>query len=320
MCLQPLLLAQARLPFTQIAAPLRATRKGHAIHIRNSGRQQCYKFAPSTVDRQKQTRKRFKKSLQSKAQTLRHCQSCRLQRAASAGSEIRFYVGMLKNMPTLHSKGRDCKLRLLPSSYFGDNKFKNPKMFKESKWGTEGLESMMGDPEQPLTLADFDDYILRLGRTSPTPADAMRFAVFQMHLEIQEHEWPKLILRRFMIDRDGTAEAALHARTKVPLEILRQMKAAAALIVANPDSMAKFMADLAPIYLRGSAPPLQKGTFTVMKPVFPKGPPNCAHCQCGDTESRKLKFCVRCRSVRYCCVDHQKADWPLHKTVCKEPK
>ena len=193
-------------------------------------------------------------------------------------------------------------------------------MFKESKWVTKGLESMIGDSDQPMTLADFDDYILRLGRNSPTPADAMRFGVLQMRLDIQEQDLPKLILRRFMIDKDGTAEATLLAYTKVPLAMLRQMRAAAASIVAKPDLLAKFMADLAPIYLRGSASPLQKGTFTVMKPVFPNGPPNCAHCQCGDTESRKLKFCVRCRSVRYCCVDHQKADWPLHKTVCKEPK
>ncbi len=66
-----------------------------------------------------------------------------------------------------------------------------------------------------LTLADFDDYVLRLGRNSPTPADAMRFGMLSMRLDIQEQDMPKVILRRFMIDVDGTAEAALHANTKI---------------------------------------------------------------------------------------------------------
>jgi hypothetical protein len=190
-------------------------------------------------------------------------------------------------------------------------------MFKRDKQGAEWFESMMGDNAQPLTLADFDDYLLRLGRNSPTPADAMRFGMLSMRLDIQDQDMPKVILRRFMIDVDGTAEAALHANTKIDVGILRQMKAVAAAIVADPRKSAKFMADLVPVYTRVKESPFQPGSTEVLKPVFLGGKPNCAHCGCGDTESSKLKFCARCRSVRYCCVDHQKLDWPEHKKVCK---
>jgi hypothetical protein len=191
-------------------------------------------------------------------------------------------------------------------------------MFKPSKSGTLGFESMMGDHDQPLTLSDFDDYVMRLWRNSPTPADAMRFGMLQLRLTIREEDRPKVILRRFMIDKSETAVESLHKHTKIPIQILQHMKAQAAKIASNPDAMASFLADLAPIYQTNAAAPLEKGSFCVMKPTFAGGPPPCAHCGCGDSESRKLKTCARCRSVRYCCLDHQKADWPIHQKVCKE--
>jgi hypothetical protein len=190
-------------------------------------------------------------------------------------------------------------------------------MFKPSKSGTESFQSVM-DSDQPLTQADLDDYILRLGKTSPTPADAMRFGMLSMRLKIQDQDFPKLVLRRFMIDKSESAEAALQQFSKVPLELLRQMKAHAAKIASNPVMLASFLAELAPFYKVDATAPSDKGSYLVLKPTFLNGPPPCAHCGCIETESCKLKFCARCRSVRYCSVDHQRADWPVHQKVCKE--
>lgn len=41
--------------------------------------------------------------------------------------------------------------------------------------------------------------------------------------------------------------------------------------------------------------------------------PACA--VCASTEA--LKCCGRCRTVFYCCVEHQKADWKAHKAFCR---
>jgi hypothetical protein len=180
-------------------------------------------------------------------------------------------------------------------------------------WGDDGKPVVSDFADQPLTLADFDDYVLGVGRTSRT----WRFTVLEMRLNIQQQDQPKVILRRFMIDSEETAEAALHAHTKVPLEILKQMKAAAAEIIADPERHARFMADLVPVYTRRTSSSLQKGPNEAKKPALIDGPRICAHCGCGDTESCKLKSCARCRSVRYCCADHQKTDWPEHQKVCK---
>lgn len=41
---------------------------------------------------------------------------------------------------------------------------------------------------------------------------------------------------------------------------------------------------------------------------------------CGNCQRRpatKLKLCSRCRAVRYCGVECQRADWPAHKLLCK---
>ena len=40
----------------------------------------------------------------------------------------------------------------------------------------------------------------------------------------------------------------------------------------------------------------------------------CGHC--GESISRRM-LCSKCRSVAYCCKDHQVAAWPEHKLLCK---
>ncbi|KAL7417659.1 hypothetical protein BDY24DRAFT_375639 [Mrakia frigida] len=36
-------------------------------------------------------------------------------------------------------------------------------------------------------------------------------------------------------------------------------------------------------------------------------------------EGDEMLACAKCRAVRYCCKDHQRADWKRHKRLCFEP-
>lgn len=55
------------------------------------------------------------------------------------------------------------------------------------------------------------------------------------------------------------------------------------------------------------------------------GAPRCANCALpastveSDGPSVRLKACGRCKLIRYCSVDCQKADWVNHKSVCELP-
>lgn len=42
----------------------------------------------------------------------------------------------------------------------------------------------------------------------------------------------------------------------------------------------------------------------------------CARCYKTATRNQPLKACSRCRIVKYCSAECQKAKWPFHKTVC----
>lgn len=41
-----------------------------------------------------------------------------------------------------------------------------------------------------------------------------------------------------------------------------------------------------------------------------------AACTTMEQSAGQHKLCSRCRTVRYCCVDHQRQDWKLHKPHC----
>ncbi len=43
----------------------------------------------------------------------------------------------------------------------------------------------------------------------------------------------------------------------------------------------------------------------------------CGIAECGVTAD--LKVCTTCRLRNYCCKEHQKADWKVHKLYCKAP-
>ena len=45
----------------------------------------------------------------------------------------------------------------------------------------------------------------------------------------------------------------------------------------------------------------------------------CHHChKWGDT--KKILKCRGCLHARYCCKEHQVADWAKHKVICKQLK
>ena len=45
----------------------------------------------------------------------------------------------------------------------------------------------------------------------------------------------------------------------------------------------------------------------------------CALASCAACESHEAQFkrCAACKTVCYCCREHQVADWPAHKAACK---
>ena len=49
---------------------------------------------------------------------------------------------------------------------------------------------------------------------------------------------------------------------------------------------------------------------------------DCALPSCSKTETSVKEFagCTGCRSVVYCCVEHQALDWKAHKKACREKK
>ena len=68
---------------------------------------------------------------------------------------------------------------------------------------------------------------------------------------------------------------------------------------------------------------LAKNQQTAAADVARHGLRNCTLPACGATEPhpRFFKCCSRCRSVVYCCAEHQKEDWPRHKRTdkCTKP-
>lgn len=43
---------------------------------------------------------------------------------------------------------------------------------------------------------------------------------------------------------------------------------------------------------------------------------SCSFCGKKETTKEPLKRCSRCKISSYCCVEHQKQDWPKHKLIC----
>ncbi|KLO15098.1 hypothetical protein SCHPADRAFT_902668 [Schizopora paradoxa] len=60
----------------------------------------------------------------------------------------------------------------------------------------------------------------------------------------------------------------------------------------------------------------------MMKAQLEKGVEICKSAKCSVSAKsigHELMQCSRCKCVRYCCIEHQRADWPEHKRLCFQP-
>ena len=46
-------------------------------------------------------------------------------------------------------------------------------------------------------------------------------------------------------------------------------------------------------------------------------PGACFVCKATPPAGGSLSRCANCRMIKYCSKEHQKMDWPIHKTICK---
>ena len=67
------------------------------------------------------------------------------------------------------------------------------------------------------------------------------------------------------------------------------------------------------------APEHRKHTATLENSLTAAGLRRCALPGCGAKEAHPAHFksCAACRTVVYCCREHQVAGWPAHKKACK---
>ena len=43
-------------------------------------------------------------------------------------------------------------------------------------------------------------------------------------------------------------------------------------------------------------------------------------CRLCGVPALRLRRCTRCKDARYCCVEHQRLDWKVHRDVCRKSK
>jgi hypothetical protein len=71
--------------------------------------------------------------------------------------------------------------------------------------------------------------------------------------------------------------------------------------------------------LRKEAESLRESIQTQIKTSEPERLKVCEICArtAEEVGKEKLHICGKCRNVRYCSVECQRAHWPIHKPVCK---
>jgi hypothetical protein len=181
---------------------------------------------------------------------------------------------------------------------------------KIDKKATKYFSNPSNEP-QKLTLADVDDYLLRIGKPSPTQNDCWRFfslqSIISPTFSATEDGKAWLLMRKFMIDPDANTFYKLTEK---------QLRTTRLLLEAFSEDEAKlqdFLEKGDVILSRQSSSQLPT---TVMKPVSLNGK-RCKLCNVKEDESVKILTCGKCRSVYYCNKDHQIEDWKAHKKDCK---
>ena len=191
-------------------------------------------------------------------------------------------------------------------------------MFNNLKFDRKATQFYNEAPKKILTIEDLDEYVGRLGKCSPTAADAMRFGELSMAIDaIFTEEESKIWIstRKALLSDsdefnaemrtlgiDPKSERGIAFKKNIDIKLRKDAEEILAR-QSDPEGNGRFDT---------SAP----GKTVVMKPIY-SSPPECIVCNVTKSETVKLLMCSVCRSVWYCGVEHQKQDWISHKKICK---
>ena len=200
-----------------------------------------------------------------------------------------------------------------------------------------------------FSMKDLDEYLTRLGKSSPTLQDAIRFSELAMKVStIFTKDLTFMFpVRKFYLEKDDAGIESLKNYYKLPDSQVAEMKALLNSFDARyiDEKLFKPLSDRIDTFnatqqqqqqqqqlqhqqqqqqqqpsssssssSSSSTPfPITGESMLVMKPLY-LHQKKCRLCFSGST---KLFKCSRCKSVFYCGVEHQKEDFGRHKKECK---
>lgn len=180
---------------------------------------------------------------------------------------------------------------------------------------------------ETLTQEDLDDYKRRMGRNSPTPQDAMRFAALQMALgkylkgkdledynkAIQNRDTATVekLERKIIRRKDKPDHVDKRSNIQVPVGTRVRMKVDGKegvtcknedWVIVTPEDSGRFTVQIA--NEEEPRKDLKRNEFNVL-------------CFNGSCRERGTNRCSKCLQAWYCSQDCQRAAWKTHKPKCK---